>query len=171
MRELFNLFLSRIEPIQSDVCKDYWYKLKRLEGNYTNAQAAALLFDNIEWIIKKGIVNPSEIEKMVNHDLLAQFNIHFFGRVNCKDNQCILFGDAIANVSGFSRVRMFDNSQCFAEDSTFISAYDQSMVDAKNCKILAFDSCTVNSRGFCLIEDYTDGNGTFKIDIKKDLKY
>lgn len=172
MKQLFNHIYSRIKEInfeENELCKQYWLKIERLNANFSDQAAIELLFDNIEWLINTEVVNSLAIKKLGNILLMKEAEIHFKGEVNIHNGQAILFGDTKAIVTGHSRIRAFDNSTVEVDDSTFISAYHNSKVDAKNCKVQAFHQAQITSRGFCLIEDYTNGG---KIEAgAKDLVY
>ena len=166
MKQLFNYIYSRIKEINfedNELCKQYWLKIERLNANFSDQVAIELLFDNIEWLINSKVVNSLAIKKLGDLNLMAENNIYFEGDILVKDAQAILFSTAN------SRIRAFDNSQVEADDSTFVSAYHNSKVNAKNCKIQAFNQVQVESRGFCLIEDYTE-LGTIEATVK-DLVY
>mgnify|MGYP003646037789 CR=1 FL=1 len=172
MKQLFNYIYSRIKEInfeENELCRQYWLKIERLNANFSDQAAIVLLFDNIEWLINSKVVNGLAIKKLGDLNLMAENGIYFEGDIVVKDSQAILFGTAKAKASGHSRIRAFDNSQVEADDSTFVSAYHNSKVNAKNCKIQAFNQVQVESRGFCLIEDYTE-LGSIEATVK-DLVY
>lgn len=172
MKQLFNHIYSRIKEInfeENELCKLYWLKIERLNANFSDTAAIELLFDNVEWLINTEVVTSLAIKKLGNTLLMKEAGIYFEGEVKVHNRQAILFGDAKAIVTGHSRIRAFDNSTVEADDSTFVSAYHNAKVDAKNCKIQAFNKAQVKSRGFCLIEDYTDGGKI--VSGSKDLVY
>ncbi|WP_167596629.1 hypothetical protein [Leeuwenhoekiella sp. ZYFB001] len=172
MKQLFNHIYSRIKEInfeENELCKQYWLKIERLNANFSDQDAMELLFDNIEWLINTEVVTGLALKKLGNGLLMKEAGIYFGGEVKIHNRQAILFGDTKAIVTGHSRIRAFDNSEVEADDSTFVSVYHNSKVDAKNCKIQAFNKAQVKSRGFCLIEDYTDGGKI--VSGSKDLVY
>ena len=172
MKQLFNHIYARIKEInfdENELCRQYWLKIERLKADFSDPAAIELLFDNIEWLINTEVVTGLALKKLGNALLMKEAGIHFEGEVKIHNGQAILFGDTKAIVTGHSRIRAFDQSQVEADDSTFVSAYHNSKVDAKNCKIQAFDQVKVKSRGFCLIEDYTDGGKI--LSGAKDLVY
>jgi len=172
MIQLFNYIYSRIKEInfeENELCKQYWLKIERLNANFSDQAAIELLFDNIEWLINSEVLNSLTIKKLGNTLLMKEAGIYFEGHVKIHNGQAILFNCTKATVTGHSRIRAFDHSQVEADDSTFVSAYHNSKVDAKNCKIQAFHQAQVKSRGFCLIEDYTEGGKI--VAGAKDLVY
>lgn len=159
MRELFNYIYNQIKErnfAESDLCKMYGLKLERLNNDYTEEAARALLVENIEWLVNTGVISGAELRGFATDFEFSKSDIYFEGEVIVKDKQIILFGTASAKVSGHSRVRMFDTSTCEAYDSSFISCFGKSYVKAKNCKIIAFNETVVESLGFCLIEKYDE---------------
>lgn len=172
MIQLFNYIYSRIKEInfdENELCKQYWLKIERLNADFSDQAAIDLLFDNIEWLINSKVVDSTAIQKLGKNFLMNDAGIYFDGEVKVHNTQAILFKTAKATVTGHSRIRAFDNSEVEADDSTFVSAYHNSKVDAKNCKIQAFNNAQVKSRGFCLIEDYTEGGKIMS--GAKDLVY
>lgn len=172
MKQLFNYIYSRIKELnfeENELCRQYWLKIERLNANFSDEAAIELLFDNIEWLINSNVINGWDLIGEGREDLLIQNGIYFQGEVKIHNSQAILFNCTKATATGHSRIRAFDHSELEADDSTFVSAYHNSKVNAKNCKIQAFHQAQVTSRGFCLIEDYTEGG---KISSgAKDLVY
>ena len=159
MRKLFDYIYDRIKEMNfedNELCRQYWLKLERLKKDFTDEAGIAMLFENIEWLVNSGVITGQILQSFAKNEKFEDHGIYFTGEVTAKDCNIILFGNTVAEVSGHSRVRMFDNSICTAEDSSFISAYHQAKVSAKNCKIIAFDEAEVKSRGFCLIERYDE---------------
>ena len=172
MKQLFEYIYNRIKEInfdENELCRQYWLKIERLKANFSDQEAIELLFDNIEWLINSEVVTGAKIKELGDLDQMNYDGIYFEGKVKVHNRQAILFADTKATVTGHSKIRAFDHSQVEADDSTFVSAFHNSKVDGKNCKIQAFHQAQVTSRGFCLIEDYTEGG---KISSgSKDLVY
>jgi hypothetical protein len=173
MRKLFDHIYNTIKDInfdENELCKQYWFKLERLKANFTDEGALYMLQENIEWLINTKVIDSDVILSLGDEKKMNEAGIYFTGTVVEKDIQLILFKNAKAVVSGHSRVRCFDNSICEAYDSSFITAFHNSQVACKNSKVVAFNSASVQSKGLCLIEDYTEGRAVIKA-TKRDLVY
>lgn len=172
MRKLFERIFDKIKDTnfeENELCRKYWLKLKRLDVDYSDDKALELLFENMEWLISTNVVTSKEIRELGDLELMASAGIYFGFIGEFKDCNIILFGYSNVAVTGHSRVRCFDGSEVDADDSGFISAFQNSKVTAKNCKVVVFDQASVKSRGLCLIEDYTEGGNITATD--KDLVY
>ena len=173
MRKLFDHIYNTIKDInfdENELCKQYWFKLERLKANFTDEGALHMLNENIEWLINSDVIDSDVILSLGDEIKMNGAGIYFTGTVVEKDVQLILFKDAKAIVSGHSRVRCFDNSTCEAYDSSFITAFHNSQVTCKNSKVVAFGSSKVDSKGLCLIEDYSEGKAQINA-TKRDLVY
>lgn len=173
MRKLFDHIYNTIKDInfdENELCKQYWFKLERLKANFTDKGAVYMLTENIEWLINSNVIDSDVILSLGDEKKMNEAGIYFTGTIVEKDIQLILFKDAKAVVSGHSRVRCFDSSICEAYDSSFITAFNNSQVICKNSKVVAFGSVKVESKGLCLIEDYSEGKGLIKA-TKRDLVY
>lgn len=173
MRKLFDHIYNTIKDINFDkneLCKQYWFKLERLKANFTDEGGLHMLNENIEWLINSDVIDSDVIASLGNEKKMNEAGIYLTGTIVEKDIQLILFKNAKAIVSGHSRVRCFDKSTCEAYDSSFITAFHNSKVTCKNSKVVVFNSASVESKGLCLIEDYTEGKTVIKA-TKRDLVY
>lgn len=173
MRKLFDHIYNNIKDInfdENELCKQYWLKLERLKANFTDEGALYMLTENIEWLINSNVIDSDVILSLGDEKKMNEAGIYFTGTVVEKDIQLILFKKAKAIVSGHSRVRCFDNSTCEAYDSSFITAFHNSQVICKNSKVVAFNTGKVDSKGLCLIEDYSEGKAQINA-TKRDLVY
>lgn len=173
MRNLFEHIYNRIKDLnfdQNELCRQYWLKLERLKADFSDQGALDMLTENIEWLINSNVIDSDTILSLGDEGMMNISRIFFSGDITSKDDQIILFKNAKAVVSGHSRVRCFDNSTCEAYDSSFVTAFHTSKVTCKNSKVVVFNNAKVDSKGLCLIEDYSEGKATINA-TKRDLVY
>lgn len=156
MKKAFQIVFKRINKVrlESDICADFWGKLLRLKDNFNEDDCWHLLFDNIQWLVAKKIIKPSELLKWFSEKELIDHNIFFKDNHLVKDAQAIGFGNARIEAVGHSKVTLFETSKCEAFDTSFVTCFDRSEAIVRDCIVNGFNDSKITIKGFGLCESW-----------------
>lgn len=159
MKEAFLGVYQVLKQMSTDpdlLCVQFWLKIKKLHDNYDEQAVWELMFDNMEWLIHTNVLTSEYLINNFTLEELASHNIFFQGKTIIKNEKAILFGTAIAEVSGHSLIVQFEQSESICYDTTFVKLFDQSKATVRGCMAEAFNESIVIGDGYSRIEAWDD---------------
>ncbi len=157
IQEKFNTVIERLKAmnLSEDVlCSEYWRKMLKLQKNFNEEACWKFLFDHVEWVINTGTVSSKELQEWFTKEELAKHHIYTEGKHELKNVEVIGLGTAKLEVSGHSRVVLFDNAFCNASDTTFVTGFNDSSFVLNECVGTAFHNVKVVAHRHSKIEGF-----------------
>ncbi|WP_142783348.1 hypothetical protein [Changchengzhania lutea] len=161
METKFNIFFERLKEAnfsENTLCKGFWLKLKKLHLNFNESDCWELLIDNIEWTINTGSITTDELIEWFSEEKLSENNIFYKGSVNINNGFAIGLKDVEIEAVGHSRIILFDNAKCKAFDSSFVTGFNDTEIELKNCAADVFHNCRVTAKDFSKVEAWDNSN-------------
>lgn len=161
MQDKFNIVFNRLNQAklsENVLCSEFWLKIIKLQKNFNEDDCWALLIDNIEWVINTGIMTTDDLVSWLLPEDLNKHNIYIEGEHEIKDAKAIGIKNARINATGHSKIILFDNAHCQAHDSCFVTGFNNTSIELKNCVADAFHSCKVLARDFSKVEAWDNSS-------------
>lgn len=155
MRNYLDIIIERLKKTELEsntVCTEYWRKIADLKENFNEKDFWYLLTNNIEWLINTKTITTNELIRWFTPEELNANNIFIAGEHKIKNGFAIGIAEAKIEASGHSRIILFDNAHCEAFDTTFVTGFNDSSMDLKNCVGEAFNNCKVIAKDFAKVE-------------------
>ena len=155
MEEKFNIVFNRLKALKLNekiLCSEFWRKIIALSKNFNEEDCWEILISNIEWVINTGVMTTDDLSSWFTKTQLKEHNIFFSGDHNINHGFAIGIKTANIEATGHSRIVLFDNANCKAFDSTFVTGFHNSKIEIKNCVADAFNNCEVIAKDFSKVE-------------------
>lgn len=163
IKNKFNTVVERLKKMnlsEDILCSEYWRKILKLHQNFNEKDCWKLLFDNIEWLINADVVSSKELQKWFTKEELEKHNIFVSGTHELKNTEAIGLGNAKLDVTGHSRIILFDDAFCDAGDTTFVTGFNNSSFVLNECVGTAFHNVEVTAKGFSKVEGFDNAEIT-----------
>ncbi len=157
IQEKFNTVIERLKSMNLSeelLCSEYWRKILKLQKNFNEKICWKLLFDHIEWVINTGTVSSQELQEWFGKEELSKHHIYTEGKHELKNVEAIGLGTAQLEVSGHSRIVLFDNAFCNASDTTFVTGFNNSSFVLNECVGTAFHNVKSTAHRHSKIEGF-----------------
>ncbi len=157
IKEKFNIVIERLKSMnlsEEILCSAYWRKILKLQKNFNEKICWKLLFDHIEWCINTETISSQELQEWFTKEELAKHCIYTEGKHELKNVEVIGLGTAQLEVSGHSRVVLFDKAFCSASDTTFVTGFNDSSFVLNECMGTAFHNVKVTANRHSKVEGY-----------------
>ena len=151
MESKFRVVLKKLKDAKLDeniLCSDFWRKIIALSKNFNEADCWNIIADNIEWLINTDTITSDDLVSWFTQKQLNEHNIYSIGKHKIVNEIAIGIKDVKFEASGHSRIVLFDNAFCEAFDTSFITGFQNSSFEVKNCTGEAFGNCKVVARDF-----------------------
>tara|TARA_B110001450_G_scaffold130424_1_gene122696 strand:+ start:2708 stop:3277 length:570 start_codon:yes stop_codon:yes gene_type:complete len=142
------------------LCSEFWRKIIALSESFNEKDCWSLMIGNIEWLLNTGIMTSDDIVLWFTEKQLNKHGIYSKGTHKIVDGKATGIKKAKFHVSGHSRIVLFDTAFAEGFDSTFITGFQNSSFEIKNCTGESFGNCKVVARDFSKVEAWD--NSTVK---------
>lgn len=163
MKEAFETVYLKLKQMSLDkniLCREFWLKIIALNENFDEAACWELVIENIEWLINTKTVSSYQLCQWFTKEELSSHGIYTEGKHRISNAKAIGIADAQIEAMGHSRVILFDRAMCRAFDNTFVTGFNDSAIELKNCCADAFHKCRVTATDFSKVEAWD--NATVK---------
>lgn len=163
MESKFKVVLKRLKDAKLDeniLCSEFWRRIIALSKNFNEKDCWSIMVDNIEWLLNTGTITSDDLVSWFTEKQLNEHGIYSTGTHKIVDRIAIGIKDAKFEASGHSRIALFDNAFCEAFDTTFVTGFQNSSFEIKNCTGESFGNCKVVARDFSKVEAWD--NSTVK---------
>lgn len=155
MKEHFLTVFNRLKAAslsENILCKEFWLKIIKLKENFNEADCWELVVDNIEWLINTNTVTSKELSQWFTKEELSEHGIYHSGNYRISNSRAIAFNNVEIEAVNHSRVILFDRAKCRAFDNSFVTGFNESTIELKNCSADVFHKCRVTATDFSKVE-------------------
>lgn len=157
MKDKFDLIFKKLNELRLDeniLCKEFWFKVVRLNQNFDQAECWNLFINNIEWLINSNVITTTQIIEWFTYEELELHGVFVSGIHKVKDTKVIALGSAEIEASGHSKVTLFDSASCEAYDTSFVTCFHNSSAIGKGCILNGFHNSRLKIKGFGIAEGW-----------------